>query len=106
MEADMCSTLTEFTNEHRINSGEFRSTMQKQALPKTAEDLFFDSCALRMQKLSPAKKSLLQLQISQLFYNAENPDVFPVALTTNESHRIQTDTAWAIQEIHSMIFFK
>ena len=39
---------------------------------RSADDAFFESCALRMQKIPPKLRAYLQLQISQLFLNAEN----------------------------------
>lgn len=38
------------------------------------EQLFFDHCAERMMELPPKIRSTLQMQIMQLFYNAENVD--------------------------------
>ncbi|XP_059173931.1 uncharacterized protein LOC131954339 isoform X2 [Physella acuta] len=46
--------------------------------PKSAARAFFESCAMRMEKLPVRCQSYLQLQVSQLFFNAENPDVPPV----------------------------
>lgn len=38
-----------------------------------AEDLYFKACAETIRKLSPDTSTLLMLQISELFYNAQNP---------------------------------
>ena len=49
--------------------------LQLQYRPqKTVEDAFFESCAIRMKALPASVKSVLQLQTSQLFFNAENQD--------------------------------
>lgn len=71
------------------NRPDFAEKQQfKEKSEKTAEDLFFESCSLRMKKLTAASKSLLQLQISQLFYNAEiqqlQPNLQPVSITHTE----------------------
>ncbi|KAL5014359.1 hypothetical protein ScPMuIL_008629 [Solemya velum] len=69
-----------------------RNTQFQEKTEKTAEDLFFESCALRMKKLPAATKSLLQLQISQLFYNAEiqtlQHDYQPVTITQTERSQV------------------
>ena len=46
-----------------------------------AEEAFFESCAFRMKRLPLQTRSFLQLQISQLFVNAENPGLPPVPIT-------------------------
>ena len=48
---------------------------------KDADDMFFDSCALRFKKLPATTRSFLQLQVSQLFFNAENPQMPQVQIT-------------------------
>lgn len=53
---------------------------------KTAEDCFFEGCAIRIRKLNNDVKSLLQLQISQLFFNAENPKLSPQIITPLPYH--------------------
>ncbi len=58
---------------------------------KRVEDVFFETCTLRMRNLPPSTKSMLQLQISQLFFNAENPDLPPVAITPLPQPSSQTD---------------
>ena len=40
---------------------------------RSVADAFFESCALRMEKLPQKIQSFVQLQISQIFINAENP---------------------------------
>lgn len=36
-----------------------------------ANELFFQSCAMRANKLPPAKQALVQMQVSQILYQAE-----------------------------------
>ena len=50
-------------------------------LQKDADDVFYESCALRSKKLPATTRSFLQLQVSQLFFNAENPLMLPVQIT-------------------------
>ena len=57
---------------------------------KTVEEVFFETCVLRMKKLP--SKSFMQLQISQLFVNAENPPLsLRHAMLTKEGTGIQED---------------
>ncbi|KAK7087675.1 uncharacterized protein [Littorina saxatilis] len=54
--------------------------------PRSAEHVFFDSYALRMANLPHETRSYLQLQISQLFFNAENPGRPPVPVISLPQH--------------------
>lgn len=59
-------------------------TRQEQLTEKSArdpEDLQFSCFAMRLKKLPSQIQSLVQLQISQLFFNAENRDLPPVPIT-------------------------
>ena len=47
-----------------------QEVMKKMNEEKTVEDVFFETCVLRMKKLPPTTQSFIQLQISQLFVNA------------------------------------
>ena len=72
------SLLAEVVAEHRKSRQQLANHLSQS---RTAEKAFFDSCALRMEKLPTPTKSILQLQICQLFFNAENPDLPPVPIT-------------------------
>ena len=48
---------------------------------RSAQQLLFDSYAFRTEKLPIHIQSLLQLQLSQLFFNAENPNMPQVPIT-------------------------
>ena len=67
------SALTDLIKIHMEN--------RQEAQDRTAEDAFFESCSIRMRNLPPQSRSYLQLQISQLFFNAENPQLPPVQVT-------------------------
>lgn len=47
---------------------------------KDGDELFFQSCTQRMKLLKPSLRSYLKMQISQLFFNAENPDAEPLPI--------------------------
>ena len=77
--SEMESALSELIKEHRQSRIEL-----KQRAPDTqesAEDAFFECCAIRSQKLSPTIRSYIQLQITQIFLNAENTNLPPVPIT-------------------------
>lgn len=49
---------------------------QKKATDERDEiDSFFESCTLRVRKLTPQFRSFVQYQISQILFNAENPQM-------------------------------
>ena len=52
----------------------------RQKLLQSEENLFFSSCAERMKKLPGNIKNVLQIQIQQLFYNAESTDGSQMAI--------------------------
>lgn len=83
-ETELSGSLNDFIIEHKKNSDDFRKQLQRPPVQKTVEECFFDTCVLRMQKLPEATRSLLQLQISQIFFNAENPNLTPVSLTNQQ----------------------
>ncbi|XP_005094965.1 uncharacterized protein LOC101850874 isoform X2 [Aplysia californica] len=56
------------------------------------DEAFFKSCSRRMKKLTPQARSFLKLQISQLFFNAENPTLPPMSITPL-MHTFQPTTA-------------
>ena len=49
-------------------------------LESSPEGLFFEHCAKRMKSLQDNVKGALQIQIQQLFFNAENPDAPPLPI--------------------------
>ncbi|KAK6978397.1 actin depolymerizing factor cofilin [Biomphalaria glabrata] len=53
---------------------------------RSATQIFFDSCTLRLEKLPARTQSFLQFQIAQLFFNAENPDLNPVPIMPLPEH--------------------
>ncbi|XP_041373581.1 uncharacterized protein LOC121386666 [Gigantopelta aegis] len=67
---DLGKTLTDYINlKKKIAASGDKAT----DVTKSGEDVFLESCMIRMRKLPEHIKSILLLQISQLFYNAENP---------------------------------
>ncbi|KAI0223772.1 hypothetical protein LSAT2_025097 [Lamellibrachia satsuma] len=77
---DMECALTELIKE----TTKSKQNLDKQVmgcLQKDADDVFYESCALRSKKLPATTQSFLQLQVSQLFFNAENPLMLPVQIT-------------------------
>ena len=46
---------------------------KQKTKPKSARQLYFDMCAMRAECLSPDVWAVLQMQIQQLLFNAENP---------------------------------
>ncbi|XP_025093733.1 uncharacterized protein LOC112563697 isoform X3 [Pomacea canaliculata] len=63
------------------------------------EDAFFKSCALRAKKLPFQTRSFLQLQITQLFVNAENPELPPIPITPLPSHQHFRDSSTVASDI-------
>ncbi|KAI8738685.1 transcription factor Adf-1 isoform X2 [Biomphalaria glabrata] len=53
---------------------------------RSATQIFFDSCTLRLERLPARTQSFLQFQIAQLFFNAENPDLNPVPIMPLPEH--------------------
>ena len=93
---EMESALTELIKEHRKNRDQIESHLkapQQPKEPKSPEEVFFDSCALKIKQLPQQTRSFLQLQISQLFFNAENPNIHPVPITPLPSAPIQPSLA-------------
>lgn len=93
------------------DSAESRKELELEILKlamKDQEDVFFESCALRMKKMDPQTKSYLQLQISTLFCNAENQDRPPIPISPLPqklfmpqnvySHSIETPSLWNLTE--------
>lgn len=54
---------------------EINKKKQETMSPSSSVDAFFEFCRLRMRNLDPALQSTRQMQVSQLFYNAENPEM-------------------------------
>ena len=75
---EMEDALTSMIRESAKSRQEVMKTMNQE---KTVEDVFFETCVLRMKKLPPTTQSFIQLQISQLFVNAENPQLPPIQIT-------------------------
>ena len=62
----------------------------------SAEDVFFDSCKIRIAKLDPASRAALQIQITQLFYNAENPTLpAQSVMELPRQPQLQVSQAWS-----------
>ena len=51
------------------------------AAPKSAAQSFFESCALKKEKLPQETQAFFQLQVMQLFFNTENPHLLPIPIT-------------------------
>ena len=75
------SPRTEFIQETTTTSKQNRDRQMMCCRHRDADDMFFDSCALRCKKLPATTRSFLQLQVSQLFFNAENPHMPQVQIT-------------------------
>ena len=58
---------------------------------KTVKEVYFEICVLQMKKLQSTTKSFIQLQISQLFVNAENPQLPQIPTTTLPRNMPQID---------------
>ncbi|XP_041366613.1 uncharacterized protein LOC121381391 isoform X2 [Gigantopelta aegis] len=56
--------------------------VEQRNVERSAEDLLFENYAIRMKRLPKATQSLVQLQLSQIFFNAENPDIPDIPVTT------------------------
>ena len=91
---DMEEALTALIKQTTQSRDDLDKQLQ-ECHPKTAEDVFFESCALRIKKLPPSVRSFLQLQISQLFINAENPQlqipITPLPATQQQPQQQQHD---------------
>lgn len=74
----MEDALTDLIRESTKSRQELDKQMKEE---KTVEDVFFETCVLRMKKLPATMQSFLQLQISQLFLNAENPQLPQLPIT-------------------------
>ena len=79
----MASALTDLITETSKSRHQLARLIEED---NTVEDAFFQTCALRMKKLPAATKSYLQLQITQLFANAENPQLPPLPITPLPGH--------------------
>ena len=62
---------------------------------RDAEDLLMESYAIRMKQLSEKKKSLIRLQLSQIYFDAENPHMqIPISTAgTNPTTSTKTQPA-------------
>ena len=78
----MEDALTDLIRESTKSRQELDRQIKEQIKEQRAvEDVFFETCALRMKKLPATMKSFLQLQITQLFLNAENPQLPQIPIT-------------------------
>ena len=95
IEQELCNYLKKSANTREALEKQLQERSQK-----TPEDACFENCALRMKALPPQVKSFLQLQISQLFFNAENPNLqVPITPlpTTPQQHITQHITPQQFQ---------
>ena len=76
--SEMEDALTSMIRESAKSRQEVMKNMNQE---KTAEEVFFETCILRMKKLPSTTQSFIQLQISQLFVNDENPQLPPIPIT-------------------------
>ena len=68
--SSLAKMLSGMVCRHKKN----QDTLERQmTADPELEEHYFRSCAARIKKLSPSKASFLQIQITQLFYNAEHP---------------------------------
>ena len=78
--------LTDFINESTKSRKELFKKTDESQKGKGAIELFLDSAGKRITNLPQKTQSLVQLQISQIIFNAENPGM-PVPITSLPSRR-------------------
>ena len=69
-------------------------TKERVSAEKSETDYFFESCSTRIKKFPPSTQSYLQLQIQQLFLNAEHPQLTPVPITPLPSHSMMAEITY------------
>ena len=74
----MAKALTEFMADSRRARAELVSDKPKQ---KDATDLLFENLAMRMKMLPVDTQSFVQIQLAQIFFNAENRNLEPMPVT-------------------------
>ena len=57
-----------------------KEVMKNMNQEKPVEEVFFETCVLRMKKLPSTTKSFIQLQISQEFVNVDNLPLPPIPI--------------------------
>ncbi len=85
----MEDALTSMIGESAKSRQEVMKNMNQE---KTVEEVFFETCILRMKKLPSTTKSFVQLQISQLFINAENPHLPQIPITPLPTNMAQINS--------------
>jgi hypothetical protein len=64
----------EFSIKSFIEAGQAtRELINKKICERSAEDVFFENCVMRVKKLDPIIRSYVNLQVSCIIFNAENP---------------------------------
>ena len=77
MHDDMLARQKETDNRRKLRLEEERTYREREQAQKSPEDAFFESCALRVKQLPSHIRSIIQVQVQQLLYNAENPHLPP-----------------------------
>lgn len=72
-EQDLGHSITDLIKAHKENKAEKEKKKAQKQAAEGVEESFFFSCIQRMKLLPAQTKSVLQFQIQQLFFNAENP---------------------------------
>lgn len=70
--------LKQITDEHKkrqVERDQLLELEQRKAAERDPVDVFFEFCALRVKKLPPRTRSVVEMQIQQILFNAENPAV-------------------------------
>lgn len=79
---------------HINDNDRIQRSGQVQSFAKTNEDLFFEVCASRAKKLQGAVWSVVQLQIQQVLYNAENPHLPPQIIVPLPGTKTSTQSVY------------
>jgi len=68
--------LKQIRNEHKTREAERKQLLEleeRKAAERDPVDVFFEFCALRVKKLPSRTRSIVEMQIQQVLFNAENP---------------------------------
>ena len=92
MHDDMLARQKERDNRRKLRLEEERTYREREQAQKSPEDAFFESCALRVKQLPSQIRSIVQVQVQQLLYNAENPHLPPQVLVPLPHHSATIST--------------
>lgn len=98
MDSGIENALKGLIQQHKRRWEDMEKAMQ-EPLVKDGDELFFQSCSERIKRLCPQFRSCLKMQISQLFFNAENPDLIQVPIMPLPSQLTATLSTALINEL-------